>query len=169
MVLFPHNTYFASEIYTQLLINANELWCDSITYYVHRFDIGIVLLADTLSEDLNFCMRPKCFFMIIVNISRMEIDELQRWKVFIAIWIASSVKLKSQWADEWAYIFPRASAGQWGCDGLAFTFVIYYSLKSALVTRNYMESSCFSNTLSPVRECARTHTHTWKHDTQVTI
>lgn len=92
---------------------------------------------------------PKRFFMIIVNISLKEIDEFQRWKAFIAIWIASGVILKSQWAGEWGYIFsPHACAGEWGCDesALAFTFVINYSLKSASVNKIQTEWLFFSNT-----------------------
>ncbi len=56
-------------------------------------------------KELIFCTGPKCFFMITVNISLKKMDESRRWKVFIAIWIASGVKLKSQWAGEWADIF----------------------------------------------------------------
>lgn len=73
------------------------------SHYVYGLDFGIVLLADLKIRTSGWGLSA---FLIIVNISLLESDGLQRWKVFIAVWIASSVKMKSQWAEYGPACFP---------------------------------------------------------------
>lgn len=104
-----------------------NLWGDIFRHYAHRcyWNLSIGCSQPRLcvhrEKEVIFCTGPKCFFMMIVNISLKKMDELLRWNAFIVIGIGSGVKLKSRWAGEWGDIFPHASTGQWGFDESTLT------------------------------------------------